>query len=182
MTIDFSSNLPRCRRTEKSPCSCAQMADVFCPLLRGEVTEYTAEIRANLRSAADPGCWICKGVGLHDEIPEPPAGEKLYLTTDTGLRLLALLGLPAEPSGECTIAEARRGLLRARAVTLDTFVRAEKRDYGKPCRDDDGTIELRPIRFQSKGMDEAGLLDRVNQFEAFIQTVAKQGAQAILWG
>lgn len=70
----------------------------------------------------------------------------LNLANDNAFRFLALLGLPVAPAGECTIAEARRALLRARNADMGSYVLAHEVVHGAARERDDGAIELPPIR------------------------------------
>jgi hypothetical protein len=103
--------------------------------------------------------------------------------------LLDLLGLEGDENGslygEVTVADARRAILRARA-TLDrrgpALERAPTVSYGAPRLADDGTIELRPIRSWSSGLDVAGMRTRVDAFERCVNALVERGATHITWG
>jgi hypothetical protein len=140
MSVTFATELPGPPGTDDSPCLCAQMTTGFASMMRGH---DTPEVRASLATGADPACPSC-GSGVE----RVPRGDplRLNLANDNALRLLALLGLPMAPAGECTIAEARRALLRARNVDLGNYVREDEVVHGAARERADGAVELRPVR------------------------------------
>jgi hypothetical protein len=88
-----------------------------------------------------------------------------------------LLFLGIEPgddlSGETTLPEARRAVMRARATfdrTVGGFVR-QGRDTRRPGR----------CRVIQGGIDEGYLARRIDDFEAFLDAVAERGARSIYW-
>jgi len=89
--------------------------------------------------------------------------------------LFLLLGLsPGEDQyGECTMPEARRGVMLARA----TF---EKRAV-KSTREPSDTRRPGQARFIQGGLDEDGLLIRLDAFERFLNVIAAKGAVSIYW-
>jgi len=100
--------------------------------------------------------------------------------------VLDLLGL-ASPylAGECTIANARRAVIRARA----TFARKAPQltqepqvIHGRPRERQDGTVELRPVRAVIGGIDEASLVRRLEQFADLTERAAERGAEVLTWG
>jgi hypothetical protein len=78
-----------------------------------------------------------------------------------------------EPSGEATLPEARRAIIRARA-TLARTVRGYTRD---------GSDTTRPGRCRviEAGIDEAYFARRLDDFERFLAAVAELGATSIYW-
>jgi hypothetical protein len=104
MSITFATDLPHPPGTVESPCLCAQMAAGFVSMMRGW---DDAEVRASVAAGADSACPSCRGSGVEHVPKEDPLS--LNLANDNAFRLLALLGLPVAPAGECTIAEARTG-------------------------------------------------------------------------
>jgi hypothetical protein len=181
MSTSFTNDLPRAEKAmESAPCLCAQMVEAFSRMFHGE---DNAEIRSDLAREARGDCPSCHGTGV-EEVPAEIYDRTLSLNFATGnaLPLLGALGLPREPYGECTIAEAKRALLRASNVSLESYTRATEIHYGAPCEQDDGTIELKPVRLHIKGLSVQDLARRVAEFAAFVRASAEAGASKILWG
>lgn len=106
----------------------------------------------------------------------------------TGRAFLTLLGLPFEPEGlcgACTLPEARRAVMQARATFTrkvnDLTISAETL-HGRPRQNEDGVVELRPFRGYDFGVDADRLQRRLDQFADFIEAAAAAGADGISWG
>src|SRR5690606_22970065 len=114
---------------KEEPCLCAQMAEHWSDFYEGR---DTPTIRANLKQEANPNCHFCKGTGI--EIASHEVGApQLELSNANGEILFRILGIPFEPSGEMTIPEARRAIIKAQSRTsLDKYTRPERTEYGKP--------------------------------------------------
>jgi hypothetical protein len=178
MSVTFSSDAPFKAWLKPEPCLCAQMGWGFPAMMRGE---DSAEVRANLQEECRPDCLHCKGTGI--EVVEETDAPSLNLANDNAARLLAILGLPCDEDGEVTIAESRRALMRARArQDLSLFTREGKTVYGAPRAQEDGSVELRPVRAQSFGLSAEGLRDRIERFGTFVEEAAARGARTIFWG
>lgn len=178
MSITFNSDAPFEARLKNEPCLCAQMGWGFLAMMRGE---DSVEVRANLQEESRPDCPQCGGTGV--EVVEETDAPSLNLANDNAARLLAAMDLPCDCDGEMTLAEARRGLMRARArQDLSQFVREETTVYGAPRAQEDGSVELHPVRAQSFGLSVEGLRDRIERFGAFVEAAAARGAQTIFWG
>ncbi len=99
--------------------------------------------------------------------------------------MFALLCLGDELYGEAALPDVRRAILRARA-TFDrrapALVRPEEVGYGAPRENEDGAIELRPVRMWSAGLDVVGIRSRLDAFERCVDTLAGRGATHINWG
>jgi hypothetical protein len=123
-------------------------------------------------------------VDLDDEDP-----RALNWSHGTAAALWPLLGLPLEagavpPVGEVSIPEARRAIIRARARfgrLAPQLAREAVVEYGPPREGDDGTIELRPLRYFAAGLDEAGIARRLDAFERFVGAMAERGATHLTW-
>lgn len=176
MSITFSTNLPRPEGTTVSPCLCAQMGLGFVRMMNGD---DSAETRADLAREANPSCSQCAGTGVELVPMESP--HQLNINLDNGMRLLAALGLPHEEHGTCSIADARRAVMRARNTNLGYLVRGEETLYGEPRRHADGTVEMRPVRVCSVGLSFDGLNDRISRSEAFVNGADAAGATQIHW-
>jgi hypothetical protein len=134
----------------------------------------------------------------HPRFPEFPA--RVYLDDDDvrnfGLNagnaalLWPLLDLPFEdghvpPAGEVSIADARRALMRARATferEAPKHVRPTEIEHSAPRVREDGTVELRPLRAYWFGLDEEGLIGRLERFRQFVEAIAERGATHVAWG
>jgi len=103
-----------------------------------------------------------------------------------GRAVLGLLGLANdELAGEATLPEIRRAILAARARfdrRAPDFVREEVVEYGAPREDEDGVVEMRPLRFFAGGLDLVGIRRRLEELAAFVEAAAELGADAISWG
>jgi len=131
---------------------------------------------------------IPESVHVMDESGEDDEINDLNLSNMNACSLLKLIGLePMGPDGmvgEVTVPEMRRAIMRA----VNTFdkrapgcVRAEEVVYGKPRENDDGTVELHPVRIHSRGIDEAYLSERLAQLATCVETLVKKGATHIVW-
>lgn len=176
MSVDFATDLPAPEGTEESPCLCAQMCDAFFQMFRGAAV--TPELRSELRTAADPGCPRCGGSGIE---VEPVASPHRLNMNQYGFTMLRALGLPAEPHGQCTIADARRALLRADNTDVRHLLVDDETTHRRPCADEDGAVVLRPVRSHVRGLSRADLARRLNDFRRFVQLAAEAGATVVYW-
>jgi hypothetical protein len=93
-----------------------------------------------------------------------------------------VLGLPGDwVMGECSLAVARRAVIRGRNLSLVPFERLEEEVCGVPRTEDDGTVTMRPVRFITFGLDVEGIRRRVEQFATFVEAVAARGGTTIHW-
>ena len=136
-------------------------------------------VRANLAAGADRACSSCQGSGVESVPRENPLS--LNLANDNAHRLLALLGLPAAPAGECTIAEARRAILRARIVKVGSYAREDQVVHGAPGEREDGAIELRPTRAWIRGLSVDRLAGYVERLDALVRNGGEAGATKLVW-
>jgi hypothetical protein len=112
-----------------------------------------------------------------------------HLNVGNAAALWPLLGLPLDDGGvpqdgEVSVPEARRALMRARARferLAPKLVRPTVITYGAPRAQEDGTIEIRPTRDLSFGLDEEGLAARLDRFATFVEALAERGATHIGW-
>jgi len=123
------------------------------------------------------------------ELPPPFDGYGLNLCNANARALLGLLRLPlgdetyGDLSGQVTIAEARRAVIRARASferRAELFTRATEREMGAFSQDD-GTTRIGE-RFVAMGIDEDYLDKRLSEFGRFVEAAAEAGADHICWG
>jgi hypothetical protein len=176
MTITFATDLPGPQGTEESPCLCAQVTTGFVSMMRGH---DTPEARVHLAAGADPACLSCGGSGVERVPREDPLC--LNLANENAFRLLALLGLPVAPGGECTIAEARRAILRARNAKMGSYAREDQVVHGAPGEREDGAIELRPTRAWIRGLSVERLAGYVERLDALVRNGSETGATKLVW-
>jgi hypothetical protein len=169
MSITFSSDAPEATTFVKEHCLCAQMVEGFMGAATPEA----------LRAAADPRCGHCGGSGV-EEVPQTD-GARLNFANANGIALLRALRLGIAYTGDISIPEARRAIIRARAGSLEPFVRLEEKLIGKPYVRADGAVEARPVRMFSAGLDVEGIASRIDAFAAFVEACAERGATTIHW-
>jgi hypothetical protein len=123
---------------------------------------------------------------LHLEDDDP---RQLNWNVGNAAALWPLLGLPAHGGevpqhGEVPIPDARRALVRARALfdrEAPRLARPAKLEHGGPRRREDGAIELRPLRAFSARLDVEGIARRVDAFARFVEAIGERGATHIAW-
>lgn len=169
MSITFRSDAHETTTTVEEHCLCAQMVEGFM----GNATPEA------LRAAANPRCLHCGGSGV-EKVPTTD-GPSLNFANANGIALLRALRLGMAYTGDLTIAEARRAIIRARASSLAPFVRLEEKLIGKPVERAPGVIEARPVRSFDAGLSEEGLSERIERFAAFVEASAARGAANIRW-
>lgn len=181
MSITFGSNATGYTSTAKlEPCLCAQFAQCFGDVLHGNMV--TAQQRAELASQAHPDCYSCKGTGL--ETVETSNAPQVNFANTNAMDLLRAMGrVCPDCYGEMTLADARRGIMRAlNRSDLSAFTREDEIAFGAPRDEEDGTVELKPVRMMSRGSSVADVKRRIADFQAFVEEVASRGATTITWG
>lgn len=177
MSVTFSCNGFETVSSRDVPCLCAQMAEGFCPMVRGE---DSPEIRASLKAEAHPDCPLCKGEGVEQFIETD--SPFINLCNENAAVFLHVLGLGSELQGELTLPEARRAFMRAsNRKGLDSYGREGEVLYGAPRTRDDGTVEMRPIRVFDKGRSPEYIPELLHSFINFLGSAAERGATKIFW-
>ncbi len=178
MSVTFRSNVSSVKKTTKTePCLCSQMADSWILMIDGEDSEA---IREDLRAHANPECPLCKGTGV-EEVEESDAPE-LDLNEGNAHSLFSALGIEWDPCGQMGIADAHRALMRARSrKDLRAFTREEEVTYGAPRADENGVVELRPLRSYSQALTVEQVQERIGRFASFVEQSSSRGATAIAW-
>jgi hypothetical protein len=179
MSITFSTNadvsdLP----THEDSCICASYkADDACfAFWKGE---RTPEIRAQLAEAARPECQICNGTGVQ-LVREY---DDLNMSNTNAFTFLRFLGLEADYCGSMGLPEARRAIMKARSRSeVSRYTRQDVTFFGAPRAKDDGTVELRPLRGVSFGLNESDLQMRLTAFAGMVERGAEKGATEVYWG
>jgi len=112
----------------------------------------------------------------------------VHMSSATARSFLGLLELPFEPEGlcgACTLPEARRAVMRARATferKVDNFTVKSETFYSSPRQNNNGAIELRPFRGHDFGVDADRLHRQLERFAEFIEIAAQAGADGFSWG
>ncbi len=127
-------------------------------------------------------------VSLHDD-PDGDLSDPrdVNLCNANAVALLGLLGLePGEGlCGQAPLPEVRRAVIRARATfqrRVRPFLREESVVYGRPRVNEDGTVELRPVRVWRGGIGEDYLARQLDRLEVLVEALAARGATHLAWG
>lgn len=117
------------------------------------------------------------------EVELPERYQWLNFCNANARALLRLVGLETEDLyGQHGIAEFRRGIIRARnglSSRTAACVRETEVRHGPARELEDGTVELRPVRAISFGLDAEGLALRLDILAGFVEAAAAAGATAI---
>lgn len=117
------------------------------------------------------------------EVELPEAWQFFNWSNANARLVMSLLGFEAvDLCGEASIAECRRAVMLARARGAGAYTREDEIGHGAPRTKEDGTVELKPVRLHSFGLDEAGVRERAEVFAAFVEVAAGLGATHIHWG
>ncbi len=177
MSVTFHSNIDGKVSSKESPCLCAQMAELWVDAMDGI---WNDAVRENLSHEANPSCPFCEGTGV--EVETMSDAPSLNLANDNARLLLQALGLSDELWGSLSVAEARRAIMRARSRSdLSPFTRPNETVYGRPQTNEDGSIQLRPVRLQSMGVNENRMASYITRFANFVEASASRGATSISW-
>jgi hypothetical protein len=125
-----------------------------------------------MRAAADARCYVCKGSGV--EGVTLPTMPELNVSNANAEALFQALGLKAPNQyyqGEASLAELRRGVMRARA----------RRRLPEPARPDWLGGLGGGARFISPPTDQESLQARLERFAAFVEKLAGLGVKRIRW-
>lgn len=178
MSVTFHSNATLETLSVKTEaCLCAQGSELWTMDLTGASEETLEDLRAH----ADPECHTCKGTGVESR----QDSDKPYVNWCNGnaVVMIRVLGLRGAEHGDASIAEARRAVIRATSRSdLSAYARPDEHVYGQPRTDENGTIELRPLRVVSQGLDAGDIKERIEQFAEFVEESARRGATRIWWG
>lgn len=165
-SVTFSTDIPDDGLPVMEPCLCTQMHEKFNDWFR-----YGVGPEDEMKAAADPSCYICKGSGI--EGYRRPTKPELNFSHDNASAVLGTLGLPtSELYGMMSVHEAKRALIRAKnRSNLDQFTRAPI-DKKRPGR----------ARIFDGGISEEGIRERLDRFEKFLDNSIADGATKIYWG
>lgn len=161
--------------SERSGCLCAQMAPTWrYPL------DITPDVEADLKAHAWDKCPRCGGTGIETSLQH--SGPELNVCNENRTILMQLLGLTDDSIGSLPLPQARRALMVARSrIGRFSGVRADEVVYGRPRPNDDGTIELHPIRVVSQGCDQGRLESYLNRLDAILADGSAVGAERLVW-
>lgn len=126
-------------------------------------------------------------VGDH-EWPEwvdvPGEEHGINLNNGNAAAVLRALGYEGEDTcyGKAPLPELRQRLLLALNRDVSPFVREQVIEYGSPRENEDGSIEMRPLRCWSGGLDEDGIRSRLLRLQKYIESASVLGATDISWG
>lgn len=163
MSVTFKADLPDEGLPVLEPCLCTQMDEHFSQWM-----QYGAGEPSVMQAAADPGCYMCKGTGV--ERYSRPTLPELNLANANAEALFNAMGIKKDYwYGEMTVVEARRGVVRARNTRINVPPKpAWSAVFGGP-------------RIIGGEITEESILERVNRFAHFVDTVSKLGAKKITW-
>jgi hypothetical protein len=175
MSITFTSNVKdETVTSSEEACLCAQMSELWSASLTQE------GVREDLAAEANPKCPLCKGTGV-ESVPTSDAPSINWANANAHA-VMGVLGFTMDYYGDMPITEARRALLRGRNRSdLSAYTRPVERIYGQPRANEDGSVELRPLRMHTFGLDTEDLASRVEQFASFVEESERRGATQISW-
>lgn len=167
MSVTFTSDLPDKGLPTREPCLCTQMHVKF-----SQWVQYGAGEAREMERAADSECHVCKGTGV--ELTTLTTTPELNLSNVNAEALLAAMGIEAQGSyglvGEMSIAQARRGVIRARnRRSLEPFV--PRADWTSAF----GARVIAPVH-TTEHVEE-----HVDRFSKFVELSAELGAKKIRW-
>ena len=144
------------------PCLCTQMDEKF-----SQWFQYGPGPAEEMRAAADPRCSTCRGSGLEGFV-RSTIPQVNFSNLNAGALLRALDIKQPYYAGEISVAQARRGVMRALSrKNLQSFSPADwQQVFGGP------RIIAVP------GQDVRGQVER---FSKFVESVAELGAKKIRW-
>ena len=83
-----------------------------------------------------------------------------------------------------TLLEVQRAIAKAKSSfkkEAGKYTRETEIGYGPP-REEDGVVELRPLRYVSYGIDERYLATQLERLEEYMGRLAEAGAERVGWG
>lgn len=162
MSVTFTALTQDGFAVASSPCLCTQMAESFSAFVCGERTDWEV-----LRPEANPDCVTCKGSGVEESrISLRPS---VNFANGNAVIVLDALGVAYDDSylfGECEIAVMKRGIIRARNITMPEVLR-ERVEEGN---------------YISQGYTRDQLMRAISQIEKVVSLGEKRGATVISWG
>lgn len=163
MSVTFSSDAYDQGLPVMEPCLCTQMDPSFSQWFRYGVDAEAAKF------AASPECWTCKGSGVEGYVRS--ALPELNFANENAEALINAMGIKQDYyHGSMTLAQARRGIVRARNTKFSVPERpAWEGVFGGARIIPGGEITRESV------------LDHVNRFADFVEKVAKLGAKKIVW-
>ena len=131
--------------------------------------------------------WIHLGDcdDIAKEIEHPLFIDWSNVNARSVLTLLGLVKVGGDLAGEISIPEARRAVMRARATfdrVASRLIRYGKVQYSPPRANEDGSVEIRPLRYVEPAVGTEYLARQIDRFEKYVEHVAKKGATHVSWG
>jgi hypothetical protein len=134
----------------------------------------TQERRVELAEHAWADCAVCHGSGVEKQLD---VGPFISWSEDTGRRMFDLMLLPGSVyGGGVSLDIARAGVQKGREMLRVGVGEALSRPGGVFK---DPKLGAKVI---CSPLDSEGMLQRLDQFEAFLVKIEAQGAAGILWG
>lgn len=169
MSVTFKSDLPDEGLPTREPCLCTQMSAKF-----SQWVQYGAGEAHEMERAADLKCYVCGGAGV--ELTTLTTTPELNLSNVNAEALLAVMGIEPQGSyglvGEMSIAQARRGVMRARSRrSLEPFVPKALPDWANVF----SARVVVPVHTAEH------VSERIDRFAKFVELSAELGAKKIRW-
>lgn len=113
--------------------------------------------------------------------------RSVNLANENAVALFGLLGLDPGDGlcGGAPLPDVSRAIMRAKATfrrRVGAFLREDVVVYGEPRVNEDGTVELRPVRVWSAGIDADYLWRQLDRLEVLVQALEARGAKHLGWG
>lgn len=164
MSVTFESDLPDEGLPTLEPCLCTQMDERF-----SQWFQYGPGEASVMKSAADPHCTTCRGTGV--EGYAMATTPQLNFSNLNAEALLEVMGFKPSYAGEMTVAQARRGVMRARSrKSLESFVPTA--DWAKV---------FGSTRYIVPDQTAEHVQERIERFARFVEVSAELGAKKIRW-
>ena len=116
---------------------------------------------------------------------EMPAECFLNISNMNAVAFFTLLGVDSHNDdgfcGSMTLPEARRAIMRARNMNPVRVLREASVTYGAPRANEDGTVELRPIRVMEMALTIGQIEHYITALECIVVHATAQGASKIWW-
>jgi len=177
-------------------CLCSQLDPTWDMYLEGSDME-------SLARSADPKCPWCNGTGVQPGYHPPAQKDFANANARDLLYLMGLAGAPVhrpldeivvsccnsdqpfDMYGNLSVPDMRQHIMVARATfdnKVEWLVHDEEKLYGKPYKDEEGVIQMRPLRVVAPEKTADQIKERLESLASFVEAVARQGATVIRWG
>lgn len=183
-SISFWSDAESEVKEVREPCFCVERASLsygeLTSMLNSGDPEKNKKAKEILRMTSEEDCGGCGGTGFMTGTVIN--NQEITWSNTNALALLEILGLEPEYGGSMTIPEAKRAIMRAKnRSNLKKFERQDV-DIRRHRKVDDEVTELNSPKFYSKGLSEADIKGKIDQFEGLVNKAESEGAENINWG